>query len=243
MINRIRVINLERSLERLTRFIARHPGLPVERFPAVDGARLDRDACIESGVISPDNEYIPGALGNALSHIALWRECSSGSEPFHIMEDDAVLRDDFPSMASALLDTLNDWDIVLWTHNFDWPLQIRPVRGVGVVVVQYDHEAVNETSLNLFRPGTETPFLAPLVSAAGFCCYSVSPRGAARMLVDCLPIGRKQASYLKKTGAGWINTALDVEMSCHYDAWRAYVAIPPVAITDNDKSTSTVWGH
>ena len=242
-IERIRVINLERSPERLTRFIERHPGLPVERFPAVDGAGLDRDACVKDGVITADNEYSPGAIGLAMSHIKLWRQCSAGSEPFHIAEDDAILRRDFESVAGTLLDTLDDWDIVLWGHNRDWPVHIRPAQGVGVVVVQYDHEAVDETSLNLFRSATVTPILTPLFSAAGTCCYSVSPRGATRMLADCLPIGRESAKYLAKTGADWYNTGIDVELSRHYAEWRAYVALPLVAVSDNDQSASTIRGH
>jgi GR25 family glycosyltransferase involved in LPS biosynthesis len=178
-----------------------------------------------------------------MSHIALWQECSVGSEPFHVVEDDVALRHDFQSVTSSLLDSLDDWDIVLWSHNFDWPMQICPAQGVGVVVVQYDHEAVDEAAVKSFQRGTVKPMLAPLFSAAGVCCYSISPRGAARMLSDCLPIGCEAASYLVKTAVGWQNSAIDVEMSRHYAEWRAYVAFPPMAICDNDQSTSTIRGH
>ncbi len=240
MIERIRIVNLERSPQRLAQFMEWHPGLPIERFPAVDGATLDRDACIRDGIIAADNRYIPGALGCAMSHINLWRQCAAGAEPFHVAEDDIVLRPDFLSVASTLLGTLDAWDIVLWTHNFDWPVQTRPAPGLGIVVVQYDYETVNQAQ---FRSGTVMPALLPLVTAAGTGCYSVSPRGAARMLADCLPVGHADASYLLKLGAGWDNTGIDVEMSRHYGDWLAYVALPPLAVSANSQVGSTIRGH
>lgn len=234
----IRVINLDRTPERLTRFLERHPGLPVERFAAVDGATIDRNAGVRDGVIAVENDYHPGAIGVAMSHVKLWRQCAAGSAPFHIAEDDAILRRDFRSIAARLLDTLDAWDIVLWAHNLDWPVQVRLAQGVGVTVVQYDPETVDVTR---FRSATVIPSLAPLSSAAGICCYSVSPAGAARMLADCLPIRSQDAQYLPKTA--WLNTGIDVEMSRHYAAWRAYIATPPIAISDNDQRASTIRGH
>lgn len=239
----IRVINLDRTPERIKQFLARHPYLPVERFAAVDGAAIDRSACVREGIIAADNDYKPGAIGIAMSHVSLWRQCAAGTTAFHIVEDDVVLRHDFQAVAQRLLDTLDEWDVVLWGHNFDWPVQIRPAQGIGIGVVQYDHQAVDETSVDSFRSDTVIPFLAPLYSAAGICCYSVSPSGAARMLADCLPIRGEAAEYLAKTGKSWNNTGIDVEMSRHYPKWRAYVAMPPVAVSYNDQSTSTIRGH
>jgi GR25 family glycosyltransferase involved in LPS biosynthesis len=109
----IRVINLDRTPERLTCFLERCPGLLVERFAPVDGAAIDRDACVRDEVIAADNAYNPGAIGTALSHVSLWRQCSAASAPFYIVGDDTILRHDFPSVSAYLLATLDDWDIVL----------------------------------------------------------------------------------------------------------------------------------
>jgi glycosyl transferase family 25 len=237
---KLRVINLARSPERMARFAAQNPGLAAERSPAVDGAAIDRAACIRDGIIAAANAYRPGALGCALSHIALWRQCAAGTEAFHVSEDDVVFRHDFSTVAAALLAGLPEWDIVLWAHNLDWPVQIEPAPGTGVVVVQYDHEA---TAPDKFRSGTTVPLLAPLVSAAGTPCYSVSPRGAARMLAGCLPIGNVSARYLHKLDTAWYNTGIDVELCRHYADWRAFVALPFLAMADNDQSASTIRGH
>jgi GR25 family glycosyltransferase involved in LPS biosynthesis len=239
---RLRLINLDRTPDRLAQFIARHPGVAIERFGAIDGAKIDRADCIRNGIITPDNRYRPGAIGLALSHITLWRQCAAGSEAFHVGEDDIILRADFAAMAAALLAPLSHWDIVLWTNNFDWPVKIRPAPGVGPVVLQYDPEEAKR-ELPRFPLATTRPTLARLVSAAGTGCYSVSPRGAARILTDCLPLGRISASYVAKPGFGWDNMGIDVEMSRHYDDWQAYLSVPPLAVAPNDQSSSTIRGH
>jgi len=142
---------------------------------------------------------MPGALGCAMSHVRLWRQCAAGNEPFHIAEDDLFCRTDFAATAQACLDRLTDWDIVVWAYNLDWPVQARLAPGSGVTVVQYDYTSVHH---DRFRAGRVTPFLAPLVSAAGTGCYSISPRGAARALADCLPIGNTGRSTFGSRASG-----------------------------------------
>jgi GR25 family glycosyltransferase involved in LPS biosynthesis len=238
----LRIINLDRTPDRLAAFIARHPGVTFERFAAVDGGTIARADCIRDGIITPDNLYRPGAIGLALSHITLWRQCAAGSQPFHVAEDDISLRNDFRATAADLLAGLSEWDVVLWTNNFDWPVKIRPAPGVGPVVMQYDPEEARR-EFSLFPLATTRPTLTRLVSAAGTGCYSVSPRGAARMLADCLPLGRISASYVAKPGFGWDNMGIDVEMSRHYNDWQAFLSLPPLAVAPNDQSSSTIRGH
>jgi hypothetical protein len=144
-------------------------------------------------------------------------------------------------MAAALLATLPAWDIVLWTNNFDWPVQLLP-PALGAAVLQYDPAALDK-QLDQFRALTAPPALMKLGSAAGTSCYSISPAGAARMLADCLPLGRISASYVPKPGYGWDNMGIDVEMSRHYAKWQAFLAVPPLAVTPNDQTTSTIRGH
>jgi GR25 family glycosyltransferase involved in LPS biosynthesis len=238
----VTVISLDRTPERFAKFRELHSGLAIERFPAVDGGRLDRSACIGDGLITEDNHYNAGALGTASSHVALWRQCAAAAGPLHIVEDDVILRADFAAMSAGVLQSLEHWDVVLWTHNFDWPVMVRPAAGVGPVVMQYDPE-VAAREVDTFRAGRLRPMLVPLASAAGIGCYSVSPRGAARMLADCLPIGARQPRYVAGKGGEWANTGLDVEMSRHYDNWRAFLALPPLAVAPNDQSASTIRGH
>lgn len=242
LISSLRVINLNSTPERFAQIEAWNPGFPFERVSAVVGKDLDRAQCVREGIITEDNTYPMGTLGCALSHITLWRECAAGTAPFHIAEDDLILRKDFLEVANAKLSALADWDIVLWMHNFDWPLKVQAAPGLGSFVMQYDFiRAVAEG--DAFREDRVEPVLMPLLSAAAMGCYSISPRGAARMLADCLPIGRADAEYVVQPGVTWENTALDVEMNRHYRNWKAFVSVPPLAISPNDQSASTIRGH
>jgi GR25 family glycosyltransferase involved in LPS biosynthesis len=234
-----RVISLDRTPQRFAQFLAWNPGLPVERFPACDGAQLSAQGCIAEGLITAANKYVPGALGLARSHVALWRQCASGTVPFHIAEDDIILRADFWAAAKGALNALPAWDIVLWTHNLDWPVKFLPGAGLGPAFVQHTPDVMD---IAAFRSATGPSVLLPLVSAAGTGCYSISPSGAARMLASCLPIGDAPAEFAAKPGVRWTNTGLDVEMSRHYAGQRAFLAMPPLALAPNDQANSTIRG-
>ena len=192
--------------------------------------------------MSERNAYIPGALGTALSHVTLWRECAKGAAPLHIAEDDVILRDDFWPRMASMLDTLAAWDIVLWGHNFDWPVMIAPAPGTGRAVLQYTEPGNTMDSL-AFRASAAPSHLLPLHSAAGIGCYSITPAGAAHLLERCLPIGNAMAEYATRPGTGWENTGIDVEMSRHYAKQNAFLAMPPLALAQNDHETSTIRGN
>jgi len=237
MIDCIRIINLDRTPERMARFRALHPGLPIQRVVAVDGLDTSRDACIAAGVLRDTNTYRAGAIGCALSHIGLWRACAAEQTPFHIAEDDVILRNDFLLMADVMLETLGAWDIVLWSHNLDWPLQACPGDGVGTAVIRHGGAAIDPWS---FRSGSTQPLMMKLLTAAGTGCYSLSPDGARRLLDLCLPIGDEPAIYDCRDKTLWSNTGIDVEMSRHYVSLNAFVAVPVLALAENDKAISTI---
>jgi hypothetical protein len=236
------VINLDRTPERFVRFCEWNPGFMVARFSAVEGAALNRDECVANNLIRPENGYTPGALGCMISHLTLWQRAISTGQPVHILEDDVILRPDFWIQAEAALARVPGWDVVLWSHSFDWPVMIHPGPGAGPVVLQYNPEIVN-AGLDQFRASTVAPTLFRLGSAAALCCYSVSPAGAARMMRDCLPVGNVQPPYVPRPEIGWRNTGIDVETSRHYGNWQAYVAMPPLAVAPNDQTASTLRGH
>ena len=241
---RINVISLDRTPERYVCFLEHNigvAGISVERFSAVDGSRLDRGQCVRDGLITADNVYIAGALGIASSHVALWRRCAAGSEPMHVAEDDVVLRPDCAAVIRAALETVPNWDFVLWGHNFDWPVKIRP-PGSASAVLQYDPENAGG-DLGAFRAGVASPALMPLISVAGICLYSVTPRGASRMLAGCLPLTREPAAYAVRSDISWGNIGIDVEMARHYTEWQSFISVPPVAVPINNQTASTIRGH
>ena len=236
---RVRVINLDRLPERMRLFRAENPGLPIERVAAADGRQIARADLIRRGIIAEDNAYSAGALGNALSHITLWRQCVEAGETFHIAEDDALLHPAFADRASALLQGVESWDVVFWGWNFDWPVRMDLAPGVGSVVLRFNQREMRR-QIDAFRASDVPVRLVGLNSCAGICCYSISPRGAVSLLARCLPIGNAAAPSVTRPGRLWPNTGLDVEMSRHYAAMACFASLPPLALTRNDHATSTV---
>lgn len=236
------VITLERTPERFKQFCAWNSTYKIRRFLAVDGNNISREKCVRSQLITNKNMYLPGALGAALSHITLWQQCAAGVEIFHIVEDDIVLRAGFWGSANRLLTATSKWDIILWSHNLDWPVVVGPVLGGENAVIQYRIKDT-ATKLAAFQAVATPSILLPLVSAAGIGCYSLSPHGAAKLLGACLPIGNTQARFAAEDHLGWDNTGIDVEMARHYEKLQAFIAFPPLAVTPNEFAKSTIRGH
>ena len=94
---RVYLINLDRSRDRLERFMADNamPDLEIVRFPAVDGSKLDRTDLVSRGVIAGDLLYSNNAVACSLSHLAIWRQIIADGRPAVVCEDDAILRKDF----------------------------------------------------------------------------------------------------------------------------------------------------
>lgn len=229
------VINLERTPDRLRKFALNNPSIPIRRFPAIDGALLDRDALIRDGIIQESNRYSASALGNLMSHVTLWRQCVSEGTTYHIAEDDALLDPDFMDRAPAMLASLGLWDICYWGWNFDWPVRVNLSATVRNVVMAFDQDDLRR-QIRLFRRSETTPSLVRLQSCAGIACYSITPRGAANLLEKCLPVGTTPARAVVKP---WENTALDVEMSRHHAGLLSFACLPPLAFVLNDNSTYT----
>jgi GR25 family glycosyltransferase involved in LPS biosynthesis len=98
------LVNLDRSPDRLEQFLRVNRHLSgVERFPAVDGRIIDRDQLVAAEVMMPDLDYTPGAVGCALSHIALWKLAVIERQPITVAEDDAVFSYRFMPCAEALV--------------------------------------------------------------------------------------------------------------------------------------------
>ena len=238
-IERIDVISLDRTPERLALFRSNNPNLPIERFTAVDGQLLDRWDCVDQGLITAGNPYTLGQLGAAVSHIRLWQRCAAGTRALHIAEDDAILRRDFCIRAEALLNSIGQWDIVLWGWNFDWPIEIAMAPGLGSTVVTCDEPGLRK-EWRSFAASETNPALLRVLRHVGSCAYSISPAGARRFLKACLPIGGKATTYPGKIDVPWHNRTLDVEMARHYPSMSSFISVAPLAITLNDKSASTI---
>ncbi len=237
------VINLDRAADRLRRFQAENAHLPApRRLAAIDGRRLDRDASIRDGIITANNAYTLPALGCALSHVALWRQCAAGTRALTVCEDDAVLHRHFLAGQARVMATLPpDWDIVHWGWNLDWPMALELAPGIPPGFVKFA-DAAPQPDLGRFRSGRFLPRAFPLHSSAGALCYTLSAAGARRLLARCVPIGAAEATWAEDPARRWDNTGIDVEMARHYPALGAFVCVPPLALSPNAHAHSTIRG-
>jgi GR25 family glycosyltransferase involved in LPS biosynthesis len=237
----LRVINLDRTPERLAAFAAQNPGLDFERFAAADGATRPRAAWIADGLITPDNIYSSGAIGCAASHVALWRDCVARQQACHVVEDDVILRRDFRAMTEALLQR-TDWDVVYWTWNFNWPLEFWPADGLAPALLQLDPQLISE-QYDAFAAAATPSQLVRIGGGAGTGCYAIAPGGAAKLLKLCLPIGAQPTKItVGNLRLDWDNTGIDVEAARHFRDLRAFAALPPLAAARNELATSTIRG-
>ena len=143
---RVHVINLDRNVERLGEFQTVNKHLAgTERFPAVDGQKLDIAELAEQGLLSTDllqsEFYSIGAVGNAMSHLSLWDRVLKTGKPATIAEDDAIFNLQFARSAAAVLGQLPpDWDIIYWGYNFDLFMMFQLLPGASPCIATFDQQ-------------------------------------------------------------------------------------------------------
>lgn len=105
---KIFVINLDRSPERLTHMTralgALH--LPFERFAAVDGRQLPAEVLSNYAATHSRRTvaWLPGDIGNSLSHIYLWQKLATEEPGWTlVLEDDVNLSSRLPDFLEGFL--------------------------------------------------------------------------------------------------------------------------------------------
>jgi glycosyl transferase family 25 len=238
----IHLINLDRSPERLSRFQAVNAHLEnVVRFPAVDGGKQDVAALIAAGSIDQVSatHYTPGAIGAALSHIALWSKAIDAQQSLTVCEDDAIFNSNYAEESRSLIETLPaDWDFILWGWNFDANLLIDLIPGVSACLCKFDQGSL-VAGVESFRTQAIASRALPLLRSFGIPCYSISPRGAQALKSACFPI-RAGDIYFPGMERLIANVGIDVAMNSAYPAIKAYAAFPPLVITKNERASSTI---
>lgn len=237
---RITLINLDRSADRLSRFKAVNAFLPdVERFSAVDGRTLNRNALQSTGLLDPQVSYTDGALGCALSHFTLWERAVDARKAVTVCEDDAIFNRGFVDKATKVLGAMGaGWDIVLWGWNFDSLLMVDALPGVSPSLIYLDQNAMLR-QLDHYQTLILEPRPLRLLYSFGIMCYSVSPDGAKRLLDACRPI-RVMNVVVPGLPQPVRNFGIDVMMNAVYRRIGAFVAFPPLVVSPNERSRSLI---
>ncbi len=234
------VISMPRTPERLELFRRMNGGIADFRlFEGIDGARADRRALVQSGLLEDGTSIHPGVLGNALSHIALWRQVAETGKAALICEDDVRLGASFPRDMQRIIDGLRpDWDIILWSWNFDSIISAEMAPQLGSFVAFFDQSAMR-ANIDDYLRAEHNPAPLRLKHAFGTCCYCVSPAGATKILEFIRPI-RKTKFFVPGLNRRVETAALDGMLNCLYNNINAFVSWPPIALTPNDRGASTV---
>lgn len=238
---KIRLINLDRSTDRLAAFSARNSHLTtLSRFRAVEGATLDLASLVRINLIEPAilDHYTPGGIGCALSHLALWDQAISSGEPLTICEDDAIFHRSFESSAQEILDRLPaGWDFVMWGWNFDAVLAYDILPGISSCIAYLDQAGLRQ-AIHEFQDQRIVPGIYPLQRAFGLLCYTVSPEGARRLRDHCLPLRPMKVAFPGFNGLAE-NDGIDVMTNQAYPSLNAYITVPPLVVTENRKGAAT----
>jgi GR25 family glycosyltransferase involved in LPS biosynthesis len=237
----IHVINLARDHERREKFLSLNAHLPkIVRPPAIEGRQLDRDMLERMGYISPPLSYNNAVLGNAHSHIELWRKAAESGEPVTVAEDDAIFAQNFLSASSEVLSKVDaDWDIMLWGWNFDALLWLEIPEGVSACKLVCNQEEMRQ-NIETFRSRNSSPTPLRLRHSFGIMGYTISPTGAKSMMEICLPL---QNTLIPFEGYGVVieNKTIDAIMNKAYPRLKAYVCMPPLVVSENWHETTHTW--
>lgn len=233
------VINREVDKKRWASFLHSngHVG-SIERVDGVEGQTLCVDDLVKRGVAETGLRYTQGALGAALSHLGLWSQAVQQEAPLAIFEDDALLCRNFVAESDRLIASLPEgWDVVLLGYNFNAPITIDALPGITRGTVTLDEKMMQKNAA-LFADEAVEARIFRLLQAFGLCAYVVSPKGARALLERCLPL---RAQEYQQLGLDRMvrNVGIDVVTSYHFRQLNAFGAFPPLAISPNDKASSS----
>lgn len=242
------VISLARAPHKLASFIERNSGtgLNFRAFEAVDGALLEPRECFRDGLIRRGaRSYARGTLGVAASHRALWQRAVAGRTPLLIFEDDVHCRSDILVQLERAVGLLSNWDILLLGYNTDAVLEfdMLPWCSFGGFFSQLYPTPENLAEFTRTRSEVR---VFRLKNAFGMCSYLVSPEGAEKLLAEVFPLDNREVTipynrFLYGTERFLCRT-FDMNVNSLYRRIGAYTVVPPLALSPNDKSTSSTIG-
>ena len=232
------VINLDRCADRFDAFRTRNAHLgSVRRLAAMHGTTVDRLDLQRRGLMTADLNFSDGAVGCALSHLSLWRGVAAGSRALTVCEDDAVCASDFIAAANKrIAGVADDWDIVLWGWLLNSMLELQIFPGQPAFLCHGPTPpGVADFVATSSAPGSGNLFR--LNRACGTMCYTISPKGAARLLALCTPL-RRARLYLPEAPAGWPVDGIDIMMCLFHPTLNSYISVPPLVMSPHINSTT-----
>jgi GR25 family glycosyltransferase involved in LPS biosynthesis len=236
------VISLDSEPQKINDFMSRNQNtrFEFEKFTAIDGRSLDKDFLTSMGVIASDLNYATGALGCAMSHISLWHRAKDLNSIIHIAEDDATFRFDLYEQMNQHLIENPDFDIIYWGYNRDLNVAFE-MPGLGQCMAVFDQKGVDsEQALREYQHIHPRTLFVKCLRVFGILCYSISPKGAQKLIDACLPLrpmvkDDRWSNGLQQDQAFiFHNVGVDVLMGIFFnEILSSYLVFPPLAISLN----------
>ena len=240
MSKKVKVISLERSIDRKNYFIENNPHLDYEFINGIDGQLLTEDEINNPlHFINPLPFSSLGAYGVALSHLSLWNRAIEEKMPITVAEDDAIFRYDFHLRSEEIILQLPiDWDIILWGWNFDSILSLLLMINFSPAVVLFNQDMLRN-NIDKFKLEKTNSFPLRLDKCFGIPAYTISAKGAELFKHLLFPLKNFELffPFLNKNIP---NTGIDVAMNKIYSTTGSFVSFPPLVITKNEHKFSTI---
>ncbi|MFC4299832.1 MAG: glycosyltransferase family 25 protein [Castellaniella sp.] len=126
----IRIISLASRLDRRRQIAAQFDRLGISGYSFLDAVNGKQqpdhplfshyDPVARARVKGRGRDLKPSQLGCFASHYLLWQECAESGRPLIVVEDDAILKDNFPEMLDHAQALLHEWPFI-WLHEYDRP--------------------------------------------------------------------------------------------------------------------------
>ena len=189
--------------------------------------------------VSSDLPWIPPLVCNAISHYNLIEECARGQSLMTIMEDDAVLVRDFDRRAFTAIQSLQDpdFDLIQWGWNWDSFVFIRDHLGQPQKIDWAQNYL--KVAPRTFKDADAESKLEPLLLTWGIHCYTLSPKGAQKLLEFYPKIKNIFVDSLDLLGIAYHSETIDGAFNAFYPKLKAYISISPLSYVTNDKQHST----
>jgi len=235
------VISLPGDNGRLEKFTTDNCNFTFNVHRAVRGSDIRKNTPFMNSLFSEEvqNIYSDGAIGCAASHIDIWKQVAClAAGGVNVFEDDAVLNANFDNLSEGLLKCAEvEPDLIVWGFNFDMPLYLD-MADLGPSPIIFQQVMLESQGPHLkFKDNIHS--LLPLSFFFGTCAYYISSLGARKLLELVLPISYRECAlpFMKKNVR---NIGIDIAISQRLGKIRAYVSMPPLAVTMNEKTSSTV---
>lgn len=187
---------------------------------------------------TPPEFFSKGSYGCALSHFKLWEECINLDEPIIICEDDAILHSSLNVISKNFLNSNKNVDLIHFGCNYDSIVDVE-LSANHRLISCFSNCVITEKDINDFKISDPSTHFFKLRNSFGMMCYLITPQGAKKLLaIDDIRELKCKSLFIPGLNRSINTYTLDCLLNYYYSQINAFITLPPLAITQNDKTQS-----